>query len=173
MSLKVSQMEKKSTTDSGFTLIEVLIAMGIFAIGFLAVGLMQVGALTTTNSARRTTEAMSVVENQSELIMAMPFYADDNGIDDDLDGTIDNFDVMADLVNRNASNPHVRNVAGPYTVRWTVTPDVPIAAYADGVFTTGSTLTRSKGIRLWVTPDNNANDIQAVIEFAKFYRMDK
>lgn len=170
--------DTKVKKDSGFTLIEVLIAMGIFAIGFLAVGLMQVDALTKTNSARITTEALTVAEDWAEQLRAMPFYADENGADDDGDGTADNYDVLPDLSDLGAGNNHTRDQDGdptdltPYTVRWTVDDDVPIDAYDAGVLTVGTPLTRSKTIRLWVTPDTNANDIQAEIIFAKVMAAD-
>ncbi len=130
--------------NRGFTLIEVLIAIGIFAIGFLAVGTMQINALTKTNSARRTTEALTLAEDKSEELMIQPLAAVVSGTE----------------------------AAPPFTVRWTVLPDVPIPAYDSGVFEFGTTTTRSKTVRVSVTPTSNPNDIQAEIWFAKFRRMD-
>jgi len=142
--------------DSGFTLIEALIAFAIFAIGFLAVGAMQINALNKTNSARQTTEALSVAEDQVEQLRLLPFYTDNL------------YNVPPEL---DSAAPHEDDVAGPYTARWTVADDVPIDAYDDGVLIAG-TLTRSKTIRVWVTLDNNAADIQATIVFAKFMALD-
>ncbi|MBC2714293.1 MAG: prepilin-type N-terminal cleavage/methylation domain-containing protein [Desulfobacteraceae bacterium] len=156
--------------NRGFTLIEVLIAIAIFAIGFLAVGLMQVNALNSTNSARRTTEAMTLAEDQAELLLAMPFYEDDNGVNDDGIGGVDDYDVLPDLQDTGAE--HVAPAdATLFTVRWMVTDDAPIPAYDPGMYTAGW-LTRSKTIRVWVTPDNDPNDVQAEVWFAKFSRMD-
>jgi type IV pilus modification protein PilV len=143
----------KIIKDSGFTLIEVLIAMGIFAIGFLAVGSMQIKAMTETNSARRTTEALAVAEDRVERLRSLPFYLDNS------------YNVAAEL--NSTGNPHIDDVAGPFTARWIVSNDVPLDHYDAGVITAG-TLTRSKTIRVWVTPDNNSNDVQADIVFAKF-----
>lgn len=158
MSLAKPQKDIKTIEDSGFTLIEVLIAMGIFAIGFLVVGSMQINALTITNSARRTTEALAVCEDRVERLRSLPFYLDIS------------YNIAAEL--NSTGNPHIDDVAGPYTARWIVTNDVPIDHYDAGVITVG-TLTRSKTIRVWVTPDNNANDVQADIIFAKFMFSDQ
>jgi len=145
-------------SESGFTIIEVLVAISIFSIGFLAVGLMQINAMNRTNAARRSTEAMTLAADQVERLRAMPFYADH-----------DDYDLMPDLV----AGTHEVNAEGPFTVRWTVTDDVPIPAYADGVKTTGRTLTRSKTIRIWVTPDGSPDDTRTELMFAKFFRSDK
>lgn len=158
MNLAKPNKEINTKEDSGFTMIEVLIAMGIFAIGFLAVGEMQIKALTTTNSARRTTEAMAVAEDRVEQLRALPFYLDNS------------YDTPSEL--NSTGNPHIDDVAGPFTACWIVSNDVPIDHYDAGVITVG-TLTRSKTIRVWVTPDNNANDVQADIVFAKFMFTDQ
>ena len=160
-------------SDGGFTIIEVLVAIAIFSIGFLATGLMQINAMNRTNSARQTTEAMTLADDQAERLTRMPFYADDNGLNDDGAGGIDDFDVPPDLAAAAENAPHVLDADGPFTVRWTVTDDVPIPAYAEGVFTVGRTLTRSKTIRVWVTPDNNPNDIRTELMFSKFYKTDR
>lgn len=165
----------KTTTvrnDGGFTIIEVVVAVAIFSIGFLAVGLMQIGAMNRTNTARQNTEAMTLCDDRAELLMSIPFYADDNGVNDDGKGGIDDFDVLWDLTAATDAAPHKVDVEGPYTVRWSVTDNAPLPAYAVGVFTTGTMLTRSKTIRIWVTPDHNPNDIQSELMFSKFYRMD-
>jgi prepilin-type N-terminal cleavage/methylation domain-containing protein len=145
--------------ESGFTLIEVVIAIGIFAIGFLAVGLMQINAMNTTNFARRHTEAMTLAEDQAEFIRFLPFY---------IAGT--DYIVPPPLVARDETNPHMENITGPFTIRWTVTDDEPILPHHTDVkaTSTGAPVTRSKTIRVWVTPDNNAGDRQAELEFVKF-----
>jgi type IV pilus modification protein PilV len=55
--------------DNGFTLIEVLIAMAIFAIGILAITGMQVTSILENHSARLRTEAISYAsKHMDELI---------------------------------------------------------------------------------------------------------
>jgi prepilin-type N-terminal cleavage/methylation domain-containing protein len=152
--------------SDGFSLVEVLVAIAIFSIGFLAVGLLQISALTNTNSARRTTEALAMAEEQVEWLRSLPFYDSTR----DLDGLngIEPYDILPALV---AGNHIAPADATLYTVRWTVTNDVPIDAYDAGVFAAAA-ITRSKTIRVWVTPDNDANDIQAEIVFVKLMAHD-
>jgi type IV pilus assembly protein PilV len=47
----------KTKKSSGYTLIEVLMAMSILSVGLLAVGGMQMSAIQSNQSARKTTEA--------------------------------------------------------------------------------------------------------------------
>ena len=84
--------------QQGYSLIKVLIALGIFAIGFLAVASMQVGANIGTRNACEVSEASALAANQMEDLMMVPF--DDGDLDP-------------------ATNPHqVSN--GKYMVEWSV-----------------------------------------------------
>lgn len=166
MKCKTTSVICPMENSGGFTIIEVLIAIAIFAVGMLAVGLMQINALTNTNSARRTTEALTMAEEQAEWLRSLPFY--DNTRDLDGINGVEPYDILPALV---AGNHVAPADATPYTVRWTVTDHVPIDAYDAGVFAAVA-ITRSKTIRVWVTPDNNANDIQAEIVFAKLMAHD-
>jgi type IV pilus assembly protein PilV len=98
--------------QAGFTLIEVMIALAIFAIGILAVSAMQITAINQNSGSRMQTEATAVAEQLIERLMALPY-------DHDL--------LSADL-NR---NPHQQTV-GAYNVSWTVsTPDPTDPVYKD------------------------------------------
>jgi len=157
--------------ESGFTLIEVLIAIGIFAIGFLAVGLMQINAMNTANSARRTTEALTVAEDWVEQLRALPFYNED--LDLDGDGAVEDFDMLPDLSINAVGAFHTAPAdATPYTVRWQVRPG-SLPDFSTNILDPLNPVPRSLNIRVWVTPDNNANDIQAEIFFTKYWSMDK
>ena len=64
------------SNDSGFTLIEVLVAIAIFGIGLLAIGAMQTNALMKTGISTRKTEALALVDEQAEVLKQLPFYQD-------------------------------------------------------------------------------------------------
>ena len=98
--------------QAGFTLIEVMIALSIFAIGILAVSAMQITAINQNSGSRMQTEATAVAEQLMERLMALPY-------DHDL--------LSADA----SANPHQQEV-GSYTVTWTVlTPDPGDPVYKD------------------------------------------
>ena len=68
----IKQIKKKNNSQ-GFTLIEVLIAMSIFAIGFLAVATMQITANKSTRRAVEVTEATAIASDRMERLMALPY----------------------------------------------------------------------------------------------------
>jgi type IV pilus modification protein PilV len=57
----------------GFTLIEVLIAMAIFAIGILAVTSMQMHSINQNASARMQTEATTLAVDWMERLLSLPY----------------------------------------------------------------------------------------------------
>ncbi len=89
----------KEANNRGFTLIEVMIGMAIFAIGFLAVSMMQVTAINSNSSAREGTEAATLAAEQAERLMALPY---------------------ANIVN---GGPVIQ---GAYTLNWNVANDSPV-----------------------------------------------
>ena len=62
-----------SRNNSGFSLLEVVVALAIFAIGILAVGSMQLTAIKGNSSADVHTEAVTVATDQMERWMALPY----------------------------------------------------------------------------------------------------
>ncbi|MFC1882643.1 prepilin-type N-terminal cleavage/methylation domain-containing protein [Thermodesulfobacteriota bacterium] len=64
---------KRKNDSQGFTLIEVLIAISIFAIGFLAVAAMQITANKSTRRAVEITEATAIASDRMERLMALPY----------------------------------------------------------------------------------------------------
>lgn len=83
---------------TGFTLVEVLIAIAIFSIGFLAIATMQISSVKGNSSARRVTEATLLAEAQMESLLELPY--DHNDLDPGL-------------------NPH-QATQNPYTITWDV-----------------------------------------------------
>ncbi len=97
---------KKQLSNLGYTLIEVLIAMSIFAVGFLAVASMQIMSITQNANARMQTEATTKAVDRLERLMALPYNHKD----------------LNEL-----NNPH-RVVSEGYTVEWIVADDMPVNA---------------------------------------------
>ena len=87
----------------GFTLIEVLIAITVFAIGILAVTLMQSNSTTSNGRAMVITDAATLAAERIEILQALP-YTDP---------------LLAPGPQTAATNPP------NYTVAWTVTADTP------------------------------------------------
>lgn len=95
--------KKKKINDGGFTIIEVLIALAIFAIGILGVAKLQLASVSDNTNSRKYTEASTQGVSQIESIMGLPY--DDPAL---ADGTTDS--VTHEI----------------YTVNWTITDADPI-----------------------------------------------
>jgi type IV pilus modification protein PilV len=100
MSYTETQMDKLKK-ENGFTLLEVLIAITIFAVGLLAVAVLQTSAIKMNSTSNKLTNISTLAMDQIEKLSALP-YADPA------------FDP--------AGNPYQNNM-GDYTVSYTVTPD--------------------------------------------------
>lgn len=68
---------RHTANDSGFSLIEVLVAIAIFSIGLMAVGLLQASSLMGAGDLARKTEALNFLEQQAGQLKMMNFYTDD------------------------------------------------------------------------------------------------
>ena len=72
-----TKIHRNPKNEQGYTLIEVTIAMAIFAIGILAIASLQVRAINHNQSARWATEAENWAQSQVETLMGMN-YSDAN-----------------------------------------------------------------------------------------------
>jgi len=98
---KMIKHHNSNINDNGFTLIEMLIAISIFAIGFLAVASLQVSASKSNRTASEITAATNIASDRMEQLMGASFT----------DGDLDSDPAL---------NPHPDN-QDKYNVQWVVT----------------------------------------------------
>ena len=89
----------------GFTLIEVLIAISIFAVGILAIAGMQIKSINLKSAARMQTEATTAAVDCMERLLSLPYEHPDL---DESSGT-------------------QQTQVGAYTVFWQITDESPIS----------------------------------------------
>jgi prepilin-type N-terminal cleavage/methylation domain-containing protein len=122
---------KIPSDTQGFTFVELLVVLAIFAIAVLAVAAMQVTSINTNASARISGEASALAANQVEALMALPY--DDGNLDPgshevtegaysvhwdvtlsdiDFDGTNDSKTIMVTVqcANRNAKDVSIQYI---------------------------------------------------------------
>lgn len=122
--------------QNGFTLIEILIAITVFAIGMMAVALMQSSAIKGNYASSGMTEAVTLAQDRLDLLMALDPSSDpelqdtngngtnqdpnDDGIDDD-GGNFGLDDVQA-AADGWAAN---QGQSGKFDVSWNIAVDEP------------------------------------------------
>jgi type IV pilus assembly protein PilV len=121
----------KPKKDEGFTLIEVLIAISIFAIGLLAVAAMQTSAIRGNFSAGRLTEVNTWGMDKLEELMGLPY------LDPWLEAA-GNYPGVDTAGNTHQDPPN----ADGFTVRWNIT---------DGDATASTPVPGNKLIEIFVT----------------------
>ncbi len=95
---------KLLTREEGFTLMELMVSLSIFAIGLLGVASMQTSGILGTATAKWHTESSSFASTEIERILTLP-YSD------------------ADLT----AGDHGPVVKDKYSIQWNVADDRPIA----------------------------------------------
>ncbi len=162
--------------DSGFTLIEVLIAIAIFSIGLMALGALQARALMGTGDVSRKTEALSFLDQQAGRLKMMPFYTDIAP-----NPPVNPTPALASggyAAPAHSVNLPLPPLAPRYTVQWQVVDDVPAATLGpqNGTLfpnTPAGMYTVSKQITLAVTPLGGVapNNNIAQVQFLKTWAM--
>lgn len=159
------------TNQNGFTLIEAMIALGIFAIGFLAVASMQVSALNSTTSSRKTTEAMELATQKAEELQGVEFYPDYNETSFDPE---DRFAFSADLTELADDKAHTEET-GIYTIEWKVEDDEPLDPISND-FTSPlpspNEVTISKTVTIRVYETRNPGRIMADLELIRVWEQE-
>jgi prepilin-type N-terminal cleavage/methylation domain-containing protein len=99
---RIRRFSRKNRCE-GFTLIEVMVAISIFAIGFLAISSLQFSSSRNNRTASEVTAAVTIATDHMERIMALEF--------DDPSGDLDTDPGV---------NPH-EDADGKYDIQWVVT----------------------------------------------------
>jgi type IV pilus assembly protein PilV len=110
--------------EQGFTLVEVLISMTIFAFGVLAVINMQMLSASMNFKARGMTEAVIIAQSKVEELSALP-YSDAALQDTNGDGLAGFTIIKEDVDAGNADQSD--NTDAPYLLFWNVADDEPMA----------------------------------------------
>ena len=128
-------IEVKKNNQSGFTLLEVLIALFIFAVGILGVNALQLTSVRGNGKSNRITTASDIAADQIETFLSLNY--DDPALDDD-DGTGDGTgqDTNNDGIDDNGGNFGLDDItvatadgnssSGNYQIFWNVAIDHPI-----------------------------------------------
>lgn len=110
-------------SESGFTLVEVLISAAIFAIGFLAIAQLQMMSIHGNRTARGTTEANSLLQEKVDVLRMLPIGHADlvQSNDGDL-GEPNNITLLSVVgeVGSAYADPQVEVYGNVYRVFWNV-----------------------------------------------------
>ena len=105
---------KKVKQQDGFTLIEVLIALTIFAVGLLAIAAMQTSAIRMNSTGGRLTELTALGIDRMENLMSLPY-------------TNPWLDSSGNWPNNDpAGNTH-QVITNGYQIRWDIVDNSPAA----------------------------------------------
>jgi type IV pilus assembly protein PilV len=132
--------------NQGFTLIEIIVAMVIFAIGILSVAALQTKATKGNISANRSTRAFTWCSDRMEMLMSLP-YTDanlDDGLHSESDG---DFDQSTDLIDNDYDGEiDEAGENGNIEIEWTVVDN-------DGIAPNPPEFTKTITVRVtWTTP---------------------
>ncbi len=155
-----------SKPHAGYTIIEVLIAVGIFAIGFLAVAGLQIRAVNSATNARVITQALEMADARAEFYHALPLYP--NFTDTTL-SSAERFETPAQL-SEGLNETHARG----YTIQTRIKDNQPFAA-VENIYTHSAdpaTVVVSKTISIAVFETAHPGKILAEMEMVKIWDKD-
>jgi len=135
----------KLRNNDGFTLIEVVVALGVLSMGVISLFLMNSMIVRGNAGANRVSESTTWASHRMENLIAMPYDSHNNGVDDDGDtvvddpgeqftdgsGTNNGSGGLGDVPAKNVGDPTLvadHSVVSPdglYTVYWNVAEDYP------------------------------------------------
>jgi prepilin-type N-terminal cleavage/methylation domain-containing protein len=131
-------------TQTGFSLVEVMIAMLIMVTGMLSVATMQISSVHGNSSASGQTEAVAIAQSKIEELVLLGFDSmeladidldgtrqdgDNNGVDDDNEGNSVDSILNFGLDDTGVDSDGVQQIRGAtnilYHLYWNIGVDVP------------------------------------------------
>jgi len=148
------------SNQKGYTLVEVLIALGILGFGLMAVATMQVTAIKTNSRASGLSQGVTLAQAKVEELMNLPYLdlidTTGDGTDEDdgfgLNNTVDPADECNDPVS-DGFWPNPWDCTARYRLFWNVAVDEPV--------------TDSRTIRVIVIWTERGKDKRISLDFIK------
>jgi len=113
--------------EQGFTLVELLVSMAIFAFGVLAVVNMQYVSTTTNLKSRHVTEGAVIAQSKVEELMGLDYddaLLEETVVDGDLDSGSGS--TIGKTITEELDTTDHQDYADPlYKLGWNVKPDYP------------------------------------------------
>ena len=144
--------EKMRDCENGFTLLEVVIAIGIFSVGMLAVAALQTRGLAQTTNTREYTEAVIFANSKADELLALAIYTDEN------------YSQVHEKLRAGSQTETVGQ--GRYEVTWNVQDDIPIAKQPNPKSSLLGSITVSKLVYIEVAKQGESEPL-AKLEFVK------
>ena len=142
-------MQAQTNNQNGFTLVELLIALVIFAVGILGVATMQTTSIKGNSHARRISEATNVAADRIEQIMSLDYEHAD--LTDDTDNNGGNFGL--DDATQATADGYFKSANGNYELYWNIAED--------------HIMTGTKTINFIVDPSGNGKNISIMYSLKK------
>lgn len=112
------QGKQNRKKQSGLSLVEVLVALAIFALGGLMVMMTTTSSLKVTSDSRDVDEGVNVARQKLETLLGLD-YNDADLLDTNADG-------VAGLPSFSATDADHSTVAGRYLVAWNIAANTPV-----------------------------------------------